>query len=194
MNNRCFFRRFTVGRYPINGYLVADRELRNGVFIDPGGFDEAISHYIEQNNIALRDIFFTHGHWDHTEGLGEFQKRYSVRCHAGPNEVRAASYPLNGGETIEIGKLAFDVFSTPGHTPSGVSFYCAELGFCFSGDALFCGSVGGTESPQDGRRQIDHVRRFLFSLPDHTLVFPGHGPVTTIAAEKYGNPFFRMDD
>ncbi len=183
------FHRFTVGSYPINGYLVADPESRIGVFIDPGGFHDEIAVYIEQNKINLRHIFFTHGHYDHTDGLEEFRHRYSVKEYAGKNEVRSASNVLTGGEEIEIGSLRFKALSTPGHTPGGISYFCQDR--VFTGDALFCGSVGGTGSAKNARIQLDAVRKHIFTLPDSTLVFPAHGPITTVAAEKYANPFFR---
>ena len=191
MRSNMIFRRFTLGRYPINGYLVADPQTHMGVFIDPGGFSEDIAQFISHHQIELRDIFFTHGHWDHTEGLEEFTHRYSLQCYAGVDEVRAASHILHGAETLKVGKLHFSTFSTPGHTPAGISFYCQDR--VFPGDALFCGSLGGTDSPEKAQQQITAVRKHLFALPENTLVFPGHGPMTTIAAEKFGNPFFRQD-
>ena len=183
------FHRFTVGSYPINGYLVADPESHIGVFIDPGGFHDEIADYIKRKNIELRHVFFTHGHWDHTEGLEELRRRYSVKEYAGKNEVRSASSVLTGGEEIEIGHLHFTVLSTPGHTPGGISYFCQDR--VFTGDALFCGSVGGTGSAKNAQIQLDAVRKNIFTLPDSTLVFPAHGPITTVAAEKYANPFFR---
>ncbi len=183
------FRRFTVGRYPINGYLLADPETHIGVFIDPGGYHDIIGQFIDDQKIQLRDIFFTHGHWDHVEGLEEFSRRYSLQCYAGKDEVRAASYILNGGETLEVGKLKFETFSTPGHTPGGISFYCQ--GNLFPGDTLFCGSMGGTDAIEKAQLQVRQVKEHLFTLPDQTLVYPGHGPISTIAAEKYYNPFFQ---
>ncbi len=182
-------RRFSVGSYPINGYLVADAKTRIGAFIDPGGFSEEIAGFIRQRKISLRHLFFTHGHWDHTEGMGEFMERYSVQGYAGKNEVRTASHTLYGGEDIELGNLRFKALSTPGHTPGGISYYCGNC--VFSGDALFCGSVGETGSTGAARLQLDRVRENIFNLPDQTLVFPAHGPMTTVAAEKYANPFFR---
>jgi glyoxylase-like metal-dependent hydrolase (beta-lactamase superfamily II) len=183
------FRRFTVGSYPINGYLVADAETRIGVFVDPGGFQEEIATFIEQNKILLRHVFFTHGHWDHTEGLPEIMERYSVQCYAGRDEVRAASHVLYGGETINIGRIQFTALHTPGHTAGGKSYYCRDR--VFTGDALFCGSVGGTSSEAAAQEQIEFVRKNIFTLPDRTLIYPAHGPMTTVAAEKYANPFFR---
>lgn len=182
-------RRFTVGSYPINGYLVADNQTHIGVFVDPGGFDQSIAVFIRERGINLRHIFFTHGHWDHTDGLADFMKGYSVQCYAGKDEVRAASRIMSGGEQIEVGKLRFAALSTPGHTAAGISYHCHNC--LFTGDALFCGSVGGTSSQRDAQLQLDHVRKNIFTLPDETLVFPAHGPITTLAAEKYANPFFQ---
>jgi len=181
-------RRFTVGGYPINGYLFADEKTRIGAFVDPGGFHEEIAAFIKERGIDLRHLFFTHGHWDHTDGLKDFKKRYSVKCYAGPGEVRAASETLHHGAELEVGHLRCMVLSTPGHTAGGVSFHCRDC--VFTGDALFCGSVGGTSSGRAAQEQLEHVRRHIFTLPGHTLVFPAHGPMTTVAAEKYGNPFF----
>lgn len=184
------FRRFTVGPYPINGYLVADRATNIGVFIDPGGWHEDIGAFIDANNIVLRHLFFTHGHYDHTEGTPDFMQRYSVKGHAGKDEVAKANNILHGGETIEVGKINFTVLPIPGHTPGHVAFQCRDA--VFAGDSLFAGSVGGTSSPQNAQQQLDHIRRHLFTLPDRTLIFPAHGPLTTLAAEKYANPFFAM--
>ena len=181
-------RRFTVGGYPINGYLIADPATKIGAFIDPGGFSDDIARFIEAEAIQLRYLFFTHGHWDHTEGIEGFRGRYSVKCYAGSGELRAASEVLRGGETIEVGRLCITALSTPGHTRGGISYYGGDC--VFTGDALFCGSVGGTGSEAEAQRQIDAVRKGIFVLPDATKVLPGHGPITTVAAEKYCNPFF----
>jgi len=183
------FRRFTLGFARINGYLLAERESRQGVFIDPGGYNDLVASFIEEHQIELRHIFFTHGHIDHMAGLEEFRRRYAVRCCAGKEEVRAASRILHGGERIELAGFNFTALSTAGHTPGGISYYCRKVGV-FTGDALFSGSVGGTGSALEGQLQLEQVRRNIFSLPDETLVFPGHGPLTTVAAERYGNPFF----
>jgi len=184
------FRRFTVGSYPINGYLVADRASNIGVFIDPGGFSEGIAAFIANHNIILRHLFFTHGHYDHTEGVSEFMKRYSLKCHAGKDEVGVANNILHGSETIDVGKITFTALSTPGHTPGHIAYHCRDA--VFTGDSLFAGSVGGTAAAKHAQQQTDHIRRHIFILPDLTLVFPAHGPITTIAAEKYANPFFRI--
>lgn len=181
------FKRFTVGGHGINGFLVADPETRIGVFIDPGGFNAEIEAFIENRQIVLNHLFFTHGHWDHTEGVPEFERRYKVQSYAGKGEVSAVKHQLQGGEMIEVGNLRFEALSTPGHTPHGISFYVS--GCVFTGDSLFCGSVGGTGSTKAAQYQVDHIRKHIFTLPDETLVFPAHGPMTTVGVEKYSNPF-----
>ncbi len=180
-------RRFTVGSFRINGYLVADPETRIGAFIDPGGFNSEIKDFIHEREIQLKYLFFTHGHWDHTEGLPEFNQHYQVKSYAGQGEIDDANYSLQGGEVIEVGHLRFQVLSIPGHTPQGISYY--GHGCVFTGDSLFCGSVGGTSTQKEAQRQVEHIRKHLFTLPDETLVFPAHGPFTTVSVERCANPF-----
>ncbi len=189
MIDNLILKRFTVGSFPINGYLVADPITRIGVFIDPGGFSAEIEAFVKERQIILSHLFITHGHWDHTEGLSEFTGRYQVQSYAGDGEINAVSHSLRGGETIEVGHLRFQSLLIPGHTPCGISYYVQ--GCVFTGDALFCGTVGGTGSLKDAKCQINHIRKHIFSLPDETLVFPAHGPMTTVGVEKYTNPFFR---
>jgi len=187
MMNHLILKRFTVGSYPINGYLVADPETKTGVFVDPGGFHDEIDTFIQERKITLRYIFITHGHWDHTEGLKEFSRRYSVEVYAGKGEIGKVDHFLQGEEVIEAGELKFQAIPTPGHTPHGISYYVS--GCVFTGDALFCGSVGGTSTSNNSQRQIEHIRKHIFTLPDETLVFPAHGPMTTVGIEKNTNPF-----
>jgi glyoxylase-like metal-dependent hydrolase (beta-lactamase superfamily II) len=182
------FKRFTVGSYGINGFLAADPETRIGVFIDPGGFSTEVETFILEQKIQLNFLFFTHGHWDHTGGLPEFNSRYKTESYAGQGEVQEVKHQLQGGEIIEVGNLKLQAISIQGHTPHGISFY--GHGCVFTGDALMCGSIGGPGSPRAAQCQIDHVRKRIFTLPDETLVFPAHGPMTTVGIEKNSNPFF----
>ena len=182
------FKRFTVGSYGINGFLAADPETRIGVFIDPGGFSTEVETFILEQKIQLNFLFFTHGHWDHTGGLSDFNSRYKTESYAGQGEVQEVKHQLQGGEIIEVGNLKLQAISIQGHTPHGISFY--GHGCVFTGDALMCGSIGGTASSKAAQCQIDHVRNRIFTLPDETLVFPAHGPMTTVGIEKNSNPFF----
>lgn len=186
--NKLIFRRFTVGSFGINGFLAADTDTRIGVFIDPGGFTSEIETFIQERQIQLNYLFITHGHWDHTQGLPEFKSRYKLQSYAGQGEAGDVSHQLQGGEIIEVGYLKFKALSIPGHTPNGISFY--GQGCVFTGDALMCGSIGGTDSAKAARLQKEYIRKHIFTLPDETLVFPAHGPMTTVGIEKYTNPFF----
>ncbi|MBI9019610.1 MAG: MBL fold metallo-hydrolase [Phycisphaerae bacterium] len=191
MNKNIILKRFHVGRYPINGYLLADAKTHIGAFIDPGGFSGLIEKYINDHNINLRYLLFTHGHWDHIEGLEDFTKKYSVMCCAGPGELRAASKILHGGETIELGTLPVKTISVPGHTSGHVAFLAHNC--LFTGDCLFNGSLGFTNGHNNARMQKNHIHDNLLCLPDHTLVFPAHGPISTIADEKNNNPFLQKN-
>lgn len=187
MIENLIFRRFTVGSFPINGYLVADPVNKVGVFIDPGGFNPEVEAFIRERKIQVQYLFITHGHWDHIEGLQEFCSRYRVKSYAGRGEMSAVDNPLEGGEIIEVGQLTFRALPIPGHSPRGIAFYVQ--GCVFTGDALFCGSVGGTSSPKEARCQVDHIHKHIFTLPEETLLFPAHGPMSTVGVEKYTNPF-----
>ena len=118
-----------------------------------------------------------------------FTRRYQVQSCAGEGKIHAVSHSLRGGEVIEAGHLRFHALPTPGRTPCGISY--SVPGCVFTGDALFCGTAGSAGSLKEAKRQIDHIRRHIFSLPDETMVFPAHGPMTTVGIEKYANPFFR---
>ncbi|HJO55063.1 MAG TPA: MBL fold metallo-hydrolase, partial [Candidatus Scalindua sp.] len=105
MMTNFIFRRFTVGGYGINGFLVADPETRIGAFIDPGGFNTEIDNFIQEQKIQLNSLFFTHGHWDHTEGISDFNSRYKTEIYAGQREVQDAKHQLQGGVMIDVGNL-----------------------------------------------------------------------------------------
>ena len=106
-----------------------------------------------------------------------------------PIELRAADGYLKDGDTITIGDIVFTVLETPGHTPGGISLY-TDKGSVFSGDTLFYLSVGRTDFPGGSMRQLNEsIKTKLFTLPDKTAVYPGHGPATDIGTEKEQNPF-----
>ncbi|OQZ05121.1 MAG: hypothetical protein B6D34_00790 [Candidatus Brocadia sp. UTAMX1] len=121
--------------------------------------------------------------------MAVFTSRYQVQSCAGEGEIHAVTHSLRGGEVIEAGHLRFHALPTPGRTPCGISY--SVPGCVFTGDALFCGTVGSAGSRKEAKRQIDHIRRHIFSLPDETMVFPTQRPMTTVSIEKYASPFFR---
>jgi glyoxylase-like metal-dependent hydrolase (beta-lactamase superfamily II) len=94
-------------------------------------------------------------------------------------------------ETLELGRLTFQALRVAGHSPGGLAYFCAAAGVVFTGDALFAGDIGRTDFPgSSGKTLLDNIRKNLFSLPDDTVVYSGHGPATTIAHERATNPNF----
>ncbi len=199
----------------VNCYVVSDSN-GEGVVIDCGAFDKSefndLQQYVESNKIALRHALQTHMHFDHVFGLDYLYNRYGLKpeCHAeeakiyegNPRlamELCGAQLPLptvemgnflNDGQTITLGNLELKVMHTPGHTPGGLCFYCHSEGILFSGDTLFQGSIGRTDTPfGNWREEIESVNNKLLTLPPETVVYPGHGPSTTVEYELRYNPY-----
>lgn len=200
------------GLVDTNCYLLACPDSRKAMIIDPGAFNggeiKAILGLISQHDLKLQYILNTHGHIDHTAGNEQIKKATGAELlihssDAGMIESGAmngsfmfgkevvsppADRKLENGEQIELGKLAIKVLHTPGHTPGCICLYVG--GTLFSGDTLFAGSVGRTDLP--GGSEVEIIRSIkekLMILPDETIVRPGHGPRTTIGAEREENPF-----
>jgi glyoxylase-like metal-dependent hydrolase (beta-lactamase superfamily II) len=187
--------------------LVAGSEA---VLIDPGEEWERFLAALEQRGARLAAIWLTHAHLDHILGVGEVQRATGAPIWLHPADrslyddlpaqamwlgmrVPAAPPPqheLAHGQVLSIGDFRFAVRHTPGHSPGSVSLVGSEV--VFSGDALFQGSIGRSDLPGgDHDTLIASIRRELLSLPDATRVLSGHGPETTIAAERRTNPFLR---
>jgi hydroxyacylglutathione hydrolase len=197
-----------IGPFGTNCYLAWDSESRQGVVIDPGSEPERIIGTIRKQNLQIVKILNTHGHGDHIGAnleLKEFTRapllihradapmltdpelNYSTAFGMPVTSPREDGY-LAAGEKISFGGLALEVLVTPGHTPGGVCLY--GEGVVFTGDTLFCGSMGRCDLPGgDERLLVRSIRKTLFALPEETLVFPGHGPETAIGTEKTCNPY-----
>jgi glyoxylase-like metal-dependent hydrolase (beta-lactamase superfamily II) len=209
---RSSFQIIPFDRGPVStiGYLVADVERRCAVVIDvPFGSAEDIGATVTRLGLEVTAILLTHGHWDHT---GE-ARRLAMACGApvlmhGMDEemlVHPASYgfplsfPLEGmqpngllghGDTVDSGSLHFDVLHVPGHTPGHLAFHEAVLGIIFTGDTLFHGSIGRTDLPGGSYDALmQSIVEGLLRLRPETVVYPGHGPATTIGDELTRNPF-----
>lgn len=195
-----------------NCYVVSDDKY--GCIIDCGAFNEStwnqIKQYIETEKIELIYALQTHAHFDHVYGLGFVKRDYGIAPMMHSMELSVynnvpvmangfglpqPTLPLpavekyfNDGDTISLGELKIEVIHTPGHTPGGVCFYIESEGVLFSGDTLFQGSIGRTDFPGGSQRmEIESIRERLFTLPDSTTVYPGHGIKTTIKYEKQYN-------
>lgn len=198
-----------------NCYIVSD-ETHEAVVIDCGAYtaheEEQISRYIRENNLKIKHLLCTHAHFDHIFGNAFISKTYQVdpECHPadenlhaglaeqirlflGQNytkEVPRLGGKLKEGDQIHFGTHRLSVIHTPGHTPGGICFYCAEERVLFTGDSLFQMSIGRTDFPGGNYRDlIEHLSRKIMTLPEDVKVYPGHGDSTTVGFEKQNNPY-----
>jgi hydroxyacylglutathione hydrolase len=199
-----------IGPFASNCYIVGSELSKRGMIIDPGAEAKQILRTVNDLGLAITLIIITHAHIDHigalvpveeatgakfavheaeaTAGLGMFSRMLSSMTGGSFNQPPKPDRLLKDGDTVEIDDLSFTVLHTPGHSPGGISLY--GHGILFSGDTLFNYGIGRTDFPGGSYEQImDSIKNKLMILPDETVVYPGHGPATTIGEEKRGNPF-----
>ncbi len=202
---------FPTGPIQANCILLGDRSAGDLVVIDPGDEGQRIARRVAATGLAVKAILHTHGHLDHAAGTRE------LLALVGPVPVALhrdelplyQSLPMQGqmfgfavaqppepdlwlvhGQVIEVGSLRLEVRHTPGHSPGGVSFVVLDHDLVVVGDVLFAGSVGRTDLWGGSFELLARsIREQLYTLPDHTRVITGHGPDTTIGAERRSNPF-----
>lgn len=206
--------RLTFNPFQENTYLVYD-DTGDCVIFDPGCYEnhekEALVRKIEELGLHPVRLINTHCHIDHVFGNRFIADRYELplEIHRGEVPVLEAveqsamffgiPYPepspkaekfIEGGDAVCFGDTQLEAILTPGHSPASLSFYCAEDAFVIAGDVLFQGSIGRTDLPGgDFNTLINSIRTKLFPLGDAVTVYPGHGPETTVGAERNGNPF-----
>lgn len=205
-----FLKQITVGLYQTNCYIVGCPETKKGAVIDPGDEAQNIKEAIKKSGLEIKHIILTHGHVDHIGAvlsIKEFtgaeilihrddskmlenpEQNLSVHIHT-PNIKLGADRFLKDGDVFDIGKLKCKILHTPGHTPGSISLDID--GKLFTGDTLFAGSIGRTDFPGGSFENIvQSIKERLYSYPDTTKVYPGHGPYTSIGEEKNSNPFVR---
>lgn len=207
--------RFIFNMFGENCYVAYDEASRQAMVIDPGMIDhvecDAITEFIDRNHLTVTHLVNTHMHLDHIFGDNFIKNRYGVKIECSKADaamgenlaqmvsrfgIRAKIEPvvadvfLKTGDEISIGDEKVKVIAVPGHSPGSIALYAPESGVVFTGDALFAGSIGRTDLEGGNHSQlIDSIRRNLLTLPDDTIVLPGHGGETTIAREKAANPF-----
>ena len=198
-----------LGMVGTNCYLLCNMDIKECVLIDPADSQDEISRMIDESGCSLKGILLTHGHFDHIMAADAVRDKYGVKVYASCDEKNTLEQPhINLGEAYglklsvkadvwhkdgEILKLAgFDIeaIHTPGHTEGGSCYYIREIGVLFSGDTLFCGSVGRTDFPGGSMSEIVRsIKEKVMVLPDDTKVYPGHGEGTSVGYERENNPF-----
>lgn len=209
--------KFEFSLFGINTYVVVDEATKKCAIIDPGMMDseedEAMEGFVKRNGLTVTHIINTHLHVDHAIGdkkaaalfgapilahkddefLGTRMKQQAQMFGISErvDDVSITSY-LQDGDVIKIGDGELKVLHVPGHSPGGIALYDEKDGFVIAGDSLFAGSVGRTDLPGgDMPTLIDAVKSKLLTLPPLTIVYPGHGPATTIRVESARNPYLR---
>lgn len=206
---------FVFNAFQENTYVVYD-ELGNALIFDAGASspqeEQELVSFITENKLTPIALINTHCHIDHVLGNkfvynqyglipqmheGEVPILVSVDNYAPSFGIRYETSPipetfLEEGDEISLGKHSLKALLVPGHSPAHLCFYSAEFGFLIAGDVLFRNSVGRTDLPGGNHQQLmDSIKREVYTLPADTIVYPGHGPSTTVGYEKATNPFVK---
>jgi hydroxyacylglutathione hydrolase len=202
------------GPIQTNAYLLTDPARGEAVLIDaPEDVWSQVEPILKKEGCRLTGLWITHGHWDHTQGAAEVKRRSAapVLAHRAdaplietPEVMRPLMLPglvvepvkvdrwVDDGDTLEAFGEKVRVSHVPGHAPGSLMFYFPQAAAAFPGDALFRGSVGRTDLPGGDFGQLEKaIRTRIYTLPDSTTVFPGHGGPTTVGEEKENNPHVR---
>jgi len=196
-----------------NAYLLAAPGRDDAVLIDaPPTAWETIAPQLAKLKRKLAVVLLTHGHWDHMAGAAEVQTAgAAIYAHADDREwienpmmqmsfmmddmeiaPAKVDHFLKHGQILEVAGIKFEVRHVPGHAPGNVLFYSAEMKAAFVGDVIFAGSVGRADLPGGDWDVLENsIRTQVYTLPDDTVIFPGHGPKTTVAKERASNGFVR---
>jgi hydroxyacylglutathione hydrolase len=199
--------------YQQNCSLVICEATKKAAIVDPGGEVERILNAVKNHNVTVDKIILTHGHLDHVGGTEALAETLNIPI-IGPekedafwlNELEQQSkmfgFPkatsflptqwLEEGDHVEVGNIKLSVLHIPGHTPGHITLFDAVSKQIIVGDILFNGAVGRSDFPRGNHQQlISGIKQKLLTLPEETVVFPGHGPTTTIGREKISNPYLR---
>ena len=201
--------RMVLGTCSTNTYFVYREGSQDAVVIDPADYGEHIYESLQKNGFQVAAILLTHGHFVHIWGCEKLRALSGVKVYANEAEkdrlgdakknisaqagractLHADAY-LKDGDVLELAGITFQMIATPGHTPGGCCYYMEEAGMLICGDTLFEESVGRTDFPGGSMSTlVRSIKEKLFTLPDNTKCYPGHGGSTTIGYEKQNNPF-----
>ncbi|MBD5285481.1 MAG: MBL fold metallo-hydrolase [Bacteroides sp.] len=206
---------FQFNMFGINTYIIWDSESKDAAIIDPGMYSpaeqSAIDRFIADNNLQLTQMINTHMHVDHIFGDNYIKEKYGLKVCASPLDAflgekapmqcRMFGLPseipgveidveLKDGDTLDLCGEKAHILLVPGHSPGSIVIYMPESGIAFTGDVIFKGSIGRTDLVAGNHTQlISGIREKILSLPDSTILFPGHGSPTTVGNEKQTNPY-----
>ncbi|MCG8400336.1 MAG: MBL fold metallo-hydrolase [Firmicutes bacterium] len=203
------FEGFGVGPMEANCYIIGCAETKEAAVVDPGAEGGRILSRLEKLGLQCKSIILTHGHMDHVGAINEVRQATdaNVMIHSGDADMltspaqnlslfmgsmlkfKKADRVLEDGDKVQVGNVLLEVIHTPGHTPGGI---CIKIkgGGIITGDTLFAGSVGRSDFPGGSHNVlINSIKTRLLNFPDDTKVYPGHGPESSIGAEKKYNPF-----
>ncbi|MBR3103099.1 MAG: MBL fold metallo-hydrolase [Lachnospiraceae bacterium] len=202
--------KMTLGSCMTNCYFVY-REGESGViFFDPAAQGDYIYEKMKEHGFEIEVILLTHGHFDHIGGVDALREKSGAKVYAMEAEKVLLQDPyvnvsaqmhakvtveadgfLHDGDELEYGGKKCKVIATPGHTIGGCCFYFEEAGMVICGDTIFAESVGRTDFPTGNMKKLlASIEDKIFTLPEDTKLYPGHGPATTVGHEKENNPFF----
>lgn len=208
-------KRFEFNMFPVNCYVLCDNG--EAVIIDAGCYypeeQQKLKSYITDNQLTVKYLLDTHAHLDHIFGNPFLLREFGLRACASHKdefwiprtgemarmfgfqlneEPVALGDSINDGDEFCFGNSRLKAIATPGHSPGSMTFYCEKDKCLFCGDALFKGSIGRTDLPGGDFDELrESICSRLFTLPEDTIVYPGHGDPTTIGREKMNNPYFR---
>ena len=200
-----------LGMCATNTYYVYDDETKRGLIVDPADSPDTIIARVDSLSMIPEAVLITHGHFDHVLAMNKVRERYGIKVYAGLTEKQVlhdmamnltssfgmgqtfdADIYLKDGEEFEAAGYHIKAIEVPGHTIGGMCYYFDKQGVLFSGDTLFCESVGRSDFPGGSASALCRgIKDKLFVLPEHTKVYPGHMDETTIGNEIKYNPFCR---
>ncbi len=204
----------SLGAYETNCYVLRSSEgAKDCLVVDPGMGAGRLVEFLQEHQLNPVAVVLTHGHIDHIAGVAALRDEFpdiKVYIHkldadmlTEPNinlsaftgeffSIEPAEFSLEEGDVLEQAGVKLSVLHTPGHTPGGICLYSKDEAIVFTDDTLFADSIGRTDFPCGSMEQLlKSIREKLFTLPDEIKVYPGHGPITTIAHEKAHNPFLQ---
>ena len=198
-----------LGPVATNCYLIINLDNNESIIVDPADSPESIYDMVVRSASRPQAILLTHGHFDHIGAANEVREHYEIKIYASCDEEKLLASPArnlsnaygmslrvtadvlhNDGDILELAGLKIKAIHTPGHTEGGTCYYIESIGVLFSGDTLFCESVGRTDFPGGSMSDIVHsIKDKLMVLPDDTKVYTGHGEGTSIGYERVHNPY-----